>query len=484
MMLLKNSFKRFLRTVMALVLSFAMLTPYSLAAESTEKEETSSQKETTAEATTSSAADDRALKNLQNKYDKLEKQIEQNEKKLDAVENSKSEEEAKRKKLNSEIADLNSQISLLNEKISVLDGSIDKITGNINKLDDNIEELDKEINQINYDIVVTNNDINSRYETLKKRLRASYMAGNLSDLQILLSSSDFSDYMNNEEMIKRVAAYDMEVINGLEEKLDELDALNKRCSDAKTEIEDKKSELEGEKKTLSARKADEKSSEELLDTKLSEVSEKRAESNKLIDQMDKESKEYKDIIAAKEAERQRVEAEMDKLILARGSNAGDKIEEDSSNGDEVKSSGKYVKDPLKNMQWPVPYKGCYVSSPYGYRTMNGVKKLHKGMDITVSKALGKDIVAAQNGKIFETGYNNSCGNYVVIDHGSGVFTRYYHCQKVLVKKDQFVDKGTRIALIGNTGDSRGPHLHFMVCVKENGQLKPLNPANYISNPYK
>ncbi len=461
-----------------------MLTPYLLAAETTEKEETSSKTETTAETTTLSTADDKALKDLQNKYDKLEKQIKQNEKKLDKVESSKSEEEVRRNKLNSEIADLNSQISLLNEKISVLDGSINKITSNINKLDNDIGELDKEINKINYDIAVTQNDINSRYDTLKKRLRAYYMSGNTSNLQILLSSKDFSALFDNAEMIKRIADYDMEVINGLEDKIAQLNDLNASCVKAKNELNDKRIELSSEKKSLSARKADEKSSEELLDSKLSEVSEKRAESNKLIDQMDKESEEYKKIIADKEAERQRVEAEMDKLIIARGSNAGDKVEDDNSDGEEIKASGKYVKNPLKNMQWPVPYQGCYISSPYGSRTMNGVKKFHKGMDITVSKALGKDIVAAQNGSVFETGYNNSCGNYIVIDHGSGVFTKYYHCQKVLVKKGQFVDKGMRIALIGSTGDSTGPHLHFMVCVKENGELKTLNPANYISDPYK
>ena len=153
----------------------------------------------------------------------------------------------------------------------------------------------------------------------------------------------------------------------------------------KKEFNDKKAELSSEKKSLSAKKADVKSSEELLESKQSEVTAKRAESYKILSELDKDSKEFKEAIAAYEAEQKRVEAEMDRIILERGSTTKDKVEDssDSDSGEEIKSSGKYVKDPLKNMQWPVPYNNCYISAGFGWYSPFGVKRWHNGMDICV-----------------------------------------------------------------------------------------------------
>ena len=491
-MSLKNRFNRFSRTVMALVLCLSMLSVYAVADDPSETKATTKATNTTStkETTTSSSADDQALKDLQKKYDRIEKKISQNEKKLDRVESSKAAEESNYKKLNSEISDLNSQISIVGERISVLDNSISKITSNINKLDGDIEGLDKEINQINYDIVVTKNNINDRYEMLKKRLRAAYMTGNVSNLQILLSSKDFSTFLNNAEMVKRVADYDMKLIDGLEDDLEELGELNTRCNESKKELNSKISQLSSEKDSLSAKKSDAKSSEELLESKQAQVSAKRAESQKLINEMDKDSEEYKKIIADYLEELKRVEAEMDRIVLERGSSTNDKTEakdnENDSGEEEVKSSGKYVSKPLNSMKWPVPYKNCYISVGYTYYDPfnTGQKTFHNAIDICVrGGSEGKDIVAAQNGKVIKTGYGHSLqGNYIILDHGGGVTTVYYHCQKLLVKEGQFVDKGTRIALIGHTGKVTGPHLHFGIKISDGKKVKTVNPLNYVSMP--
>ena len=82
---------------------------------------------------------------------------------------------------------------------------------------------------------------------------------------------------------------------------------------------------------------------------------------------------------------------------------------------------------------------------------------------------GTPIQAAMSGRIMKVGnMHRIYGNYVIIDHGNGYQTLYAHMSKVLVAKGQWVSQGTRIGLVGSTGYSTGPHLHFTVY--KNGKL--------------
>lgn len=111
-------------------------------------------------------------------------------------------------------------------------------------------------------------------------------------------------------------------------------------------------------------------------------------------------------------------------------------------------------------QWPLP--GYYtVSSPFGYRIspITGKGEGHMGIDIPAPK--GTSILCAKNGTVKWSGWINSYGNIVVVDHGK-YQTAYAHCSSLLVKKGQKVKAGEPIALVGSTGDSTGNHLHFEV----------------------
>ena len=123
------------------------------------------------------------------------------------------------------------------------------------------------------------------------------------------------------------------------------------------------------------------------------------------------------------------------------------------------------------MMWPAPY-ARQVSQSYGH---NG----HRGMDITRNGALGSPIVAAASGTVTYAGWDSTGHGYrVVINHGNGLQTSYSHCQKgsIRVRVGQSVSQGQRIASIGSTGNSTGPHLHFEV--SRNGVR--VNPRPYIS----
>jgi murein DD-endopeptidase MepM/ murein hydrolase activator NlpD len=98
---------------------------------------------------------------------------------------------------------------------------------------------------------------------------------------------------------------------------------------------------------------------------------------------------------------------------------------------------------------------------------------HTGLDIGGS--LGTTMVAAAAGNVSSASYQGGYGNFVVINHGNGLVTRYAHCSTMLVKAGQNVAQGQAIATRGSTGRSTGPHLHFEVL--QNGEFR--NPINYL-----
>jgi len=124
--------------------------------------------------------------------------------------------------------------------------------------------------------------------------------------------------------------------------------------------------------------------------------------------------------------------------------------------------------------WPT--KG-WMSSGFGYRTspFTGQREFHKGIDIAAR--LKAPIIAPANGIVKFVGWDHGYGKSILISHGHGIETRYGHLQKALVKKGQYVERGDTIALVGNTGRSTGPHLHYEVHVKG----MAVNPLRYILN---
>jgi murein DD-endopeptidase MepM/ murein hydrolase activator NlpD len=122
--------------------------------------------------------------------------------------------------------------------------------------------------------------------------------------------------------------------------------------------------------------------------------------------------------------------------------------------------------------WPA--KG-WMTSRYGYRIspFTGSRQFHAGLDI--AGARGTDILAPARGRVVFSGKRGPLGNSLIIDHGYGVRTQFGHNDELLVKKGDQVQRGDKIATMGNSGRSTGPHLHYVVEV--NGKTR--NPLDYI-----
>ncbi len=122
-----------------------------------------------------------------------------------------------------------------------------------------------------------------------------------------------------------------------------------------------------------------------------------------------------------------------------------------------------------------PIRKGWLSSYYGKRTdpFNGRREMHKGLDF--AGQMGNDILATAAGVVTWAGKRYGYGQLVEINHGSGISTRYGHCEKILVKVGQRVKQGETVALMGSTGRSTGPHVHYEVL--KNG--RQIDPARYV-----
>ena len=118
-----------------------------------------------------------------------------------------------------------------------------------------------------------------------------------------------------------------------------------------------------------------------------------------------------------------------------------------------------------------------ITSEYGNRTnpVSGEYLMHSGIDIAASQ--GTEIRAAYSGIVSEVGSNSVGGNYISLVHKDGSETLYCHCSKIIAEKGDVIRAGETIALVGSTGRSTGPHLHFEITVDG----KTENPLLYLPN---
>ncbi len=112
---------------------------------------------------------------------------------------------------------------------------------------------------------------------------------------------------------------------------------------------------------------------------------------------------------------------------------------------------------------PVEY--TRVTSAFGYRVnpVTDEAGFHSGIDLAA--AHGSPIYAAFSGVVEETGYSDVRGNYIILSHGNDVQTVYCHCSEIIAETGAVINGGEVIALVGSTGQSTGPHLHFEVRIR-------------------
>ncbi|MGN1478747.1 MAG: murein hydrolase activator EnvC family protein [Acutalibacteraceae bacterium] len=392
----------------------------------------------------------------------IDAKIAQKEAELQKLKEEKAEQTAIAQELQSQLADLTA-------KVSVIQYQQDDIDKNITSLNNDIASLSKQITETEESLVEMNESIDKTVELFCQRLRANYVSGSSSLLEVFLESGDIASLLNRIEMFKRVTDNDQKIVTKLQEDIETAENLKKELTEKKESSEIKKTEL-------SAKKAELDTSIAEYDEIISEIEKKSDEVDKILYNYNTDIKNVQQEIASKEADQAAIlaaikkaeeEAKRPTSPSGGGSSSGGSSSGGSSTGTISKSG----------WMWPVPTSASYISSGYGYRSdpATGKTKLHSGMDIAAP--LNSTIVATKSGTVVYVKYGNSgYGNHILLNHGDGTYSLYGHCNSLAVGSGQSVSQGQVIAYVGHSGYATGNHLHFEI---RDGAGNKYNPASYV-----
>ena len=373
------------------------------------------------------------------------------ESKIDANNAKKEDKQKSADELNEEIDTLQEQIDVYNAQISELNSQISGYDAVINQHEAEIAKLDESINETGVQIDKLNAQIANTQEVLAERMRASYMAGETSMLEILLDSSDFESFLTRLELLSAVAKRDNELISAYNSQIDESNKLVEQLNTQKQEQVDKQAAVEAERAKIVDSRAQIQSARNSISSQQTKLEKKVDSYNSILSNLDQSSAQYR----AQMEKIKKEQAEYDAIKQGGMDNGSGSL----NTGGGKSEIGNYPVS-SKGMIAPLQYSNVYVSQHYGH---NG----HKGVDICTrgtGSTMGKEIRAAADGVVYSAEFHKSWGNNVYINHGNGVYTRYAHCSKMIVSAGDHVKQGQVIAYVGNTGNSFGPHLHFEVWV--------------------
>lgn len=373
------------------------------------------------------------------------------ESKIDANNARKEDKQKSADELNEEIDTLQEQIDVYNAQISELNSQIAGYDAVIDQREAEIAKLDESINEIGVQKDKLNAQIANTQDVLAERMRASYMAGETSMLEILLDSSDFESFLTRLELLSAVAKRDNELISAYNSQIDESNKLVEQLNTQKQEQVDKQAAVEAERAKIVDSRAQIQSARNSISSQQTKLEKKVDSYNSILSNLDQSSAQYR----AQMEKIKKEQAEYD-AIKQGGMDSGSGSLNSGGGKSEI---GNYPVS-SKGMIAPLQYSNVYVSQHYGH---NG----HKGVDICTrgtGSTMGKEIRATADGVVYSAEFHKSWGNNVYINHGNGVYTRYAHCSKMIVSAGDQVKQGQVIAYVGNTGNSFGPHLHFEVWV--------------------
>ncbi|MBU5674999.1 peptidoglycan DD-metalloendopeptidase family protein [Alkaliphilus sp. MSJ-5] len=342
--------------------------------------------------------------------------------------NQLKQNESKQKNITTELKKTVKKEGEVVTKIQSLEEEINKSESEIESLYGKISTTEGEINKTVNKLTSAEEKIDDKQDVMGSRLNVMYKNGTIGYAEVLLSSKSITELLTNLDMVKKIVNHDVELLKDMKEQRDIIEEQKISLENQKRQLVNLKSSVEQKKKTL--------------------------------------------VVSRGEQERLRADLAQDKVALEKMLDQTKKEADEITNKiRSLQSNGAYVGGQL---QWPVPGYST-VSSPFGNRIhpVLKTKKFHSGIDIPAPS--GRDVVAAGDGKVVSSGGLGSYGKAVIIDHGGGIMTLYAHNSKLLVQNGQTVTKGQKIALIGSTGLSTGPHLHFEV--RKDGQYT--NPIPYV-----
>lgn len=335
-------------------------------------------------------------------------------------------------------------IGIYKGDVEGLDKNIDKYQTDVDSLSSKSVEVNKEVARLESELQDASNSFTATKDLLNTRLRALYENGFVNVWEVLFTSRGVTDFLAKYSVVISLLEYDKKILDAMQNQKEYIANKKQDTELRKLQIEQIQYDVEKSKQALESSKA-------AKESKIAQLTNSQKELEELKKKLQKEELEAQ----------KKLDEEIAKIQYSTGT-----------------FNGRFA--------WPVPGY-TYISAHFGKYSPWGTVINHYGMDIAGSGILGKPIVAAESGKVIIAGWqdpNNTkkgYGRYVVIDHGKNLNdganyrTIYGHTSALLVSVGQNVARGQNIALVGSTGNSTGPHLHFEI--RKNGT--PVNPYPYV-----
>ena len=366
--------------------------------------------------------------------------------------------------------DLQSQLTETNAGIAHVSAALDAIDASIRHNERNLAWNRVQLNAAEATLARHN-------DALRRRLVDAYERGDLGYVNVLLSSTSFSDFVERWQDIRYLIAANQKTVR------------ERRAAEAV--VAKARTALEGQEAVLSV----DQHRQQQTKFQLASLATQRAQLVSAADAKRRstanEVAQLEDLSAAQEAsledmirERQREEAARRAAETARLAAESEQRRHAAQLASVQHAPGTQAQSgPLPpaatesegapgDFSWPA---SGPITSPFGMRSnpMGSGFEMHPGIDI--GAPMGSTITAAANGRVIYAGWYGGYGNAVIIDHGDSTTTLYGHCSQIFVANNQDVQRGQAIGAVGSTGESTGPHLHFEVRI--NGS--PVDPTTRL-----
>lgn len=355
---------------------------------------------------------------------------------LDDAKQKEKEMERRLQEVKNQINSLKSNMSSLESYIKELDDEMEGISEEIERLNVDIDNKNLEIDATQVELDEAKETEKHQYESMKLRIQFMYEHDDESYLDMIFSSKSLADVLNKAEYVQKVSDYDRQKLEEYVAAKEHVTAVLAQLEKEEQELQDLKLEAQNNLDAVQL----------MVDAKNEEM--KKLEESKA--NFEKQQKDYQASIQELDALVEKLTAQYNAEQLAKANAV-------------ATQENLYAK---KLLIWPCPssYRITSDFDPARLDPVLGYVRAHKGTDIAAST--GTPIVAAASGLVTAAGYSSSMGNYVIIAHGDGITTRYYHNSRLAVSAGQAVQAGQVISYAGATGWVTGPHLHFEVRINE------------------
>ena len=302
----------------------------------------------------------------------------------------------------------------------------------------------EEIQKAEEELVAAKVKENDQYNSMKLRIRYMYEYGDFSLMSAFFEAQSITDLLNRVEYASEMSGYDRQMLESYKEVVRQIADQEAKLKEQYAALEVLQDQLTAQRDQVQTLLAEKEM--QLADLE-KEIGANAAELDKLIKQAEAAKKAREEAAAAAAA------AARNRQAASSGGSPG---------APKITGHGQFTH----------PCPGTYLSSGFGYRSFD--HSFHKGYDFA-SHGKSLPTYAAADGTVIIAGWSNSAGNWVVINHGDGLVTKYMHHSALYVHAGETVKKGQNIGMSGTTGYSSGIHLHFQVEV--NGTA--VDPGSFL-----